>query len=634
MCSSTVSSNTNIDMLNLSRRAYHCLRRAGIDTVEQVVAMSDAELLAVQNLGPTLLTEIREKLSAYLASHPLVSHPLPEQLRPPESESPESTPERRKSPETPRLERPATSQVPISDETDLGALGLSTRSYNALLQADIMTIGQLARIPLGQFVTVRGLGQKSRKELEQKLRAYLADHPMALSELFASDKAELLFPLVDSVPLTPAAQALLDQIPLERLAVPARLHRQLHRWGIESVGELARQLEQASLISRQLGRYLAWLFEQDEAAWADEVAGRGISPLHRMALAGTTLETLVAEWLSALGGRREQVIRWRYGLSAERLTLKEVGQRLSLTRERVRQIQLDALSILEQPRHRERIAPLTALLFHLLADAGGLMNMQQLDAALRRELTVGDVNPINVVRLVLKLGDDFKWLRETKAVGLKSYPLARVDSIQKRFTRLLAQHNTPLPVEELLAHFKGTQLHKKHKDELDDAFLIACLRVHPGIEINEGMCALTRWSNKRLREMILALRELGEPSHYSVIAERTNARLPPDQQASDRNIYAHMHRRSDIFVRVGHGIFGLAEWGLPDDGSLANAAYRVLAEAGHPLHVEALIDRVLETWRARRSSVYAAIASDDRFCRTDRATFGLVEWESEEPDEK
>jgi hypothetical protein len=93
-----------------------------------------------------------------------------------------------------------------------------------------------------------------------------------------------------------------------------------------------------------------------------------------------------------------------------------------------------------------------------------------------------------------------------------------------------------------------------------------------------------------------------------------------------RNVHVHIHRRSDVFVRVGKGIFGLREWGLPDDGNLANAAYRVLHETGHPLDVDTLIDRVLETWRARPASVRTAITSDARFCRRDDGTFALTDW--------
>jgi hypothetical protein len=128
--------------------------------------------------------------------------------------------------------------------------------------------------------------------------------------------------------------------------------------------------------------------------------------------------------------------------------------------------------------------------------------------------------------------------------------------------------------------------------------------------------------------MMMALRELGEPTHYTVIAERTN-HLLPERQTSARNVHAHLHRRSDIFIRVGRGIFGLREWGLPDDGSLANAVHRVLVDAGQPLHLETITDRVLETWRARRFSVYVAIINDDRFRRTAVSTYGLVVWDQE-----
>ena len=159
-----------------------------------------------------------------------------------------------------------------------------------------------------------------------------------------------------------------------------------------------------------------------------------------------------------------------------------------------------------------------------------------------------------------------------------------------------------------------------------------CLQQHPGIVISNGRCALAKWSGRRLGRMVAVLHELDEPTHYSVIAERTNALLPPDQRTSVHNIHAHMQRRPDLFVRVGRGIFGLKEWGLPDDGGLANAAYRVLNEAGHPLHIEELTERVLEIWHARPSSVYTSIVSDERFLRVNASTYGLVEWRNEQPD--
>ena len=55
----------------------------------------------------------------------------------------------------------------------------------------------------------------------------------------------------------------------------------------------------------------------------------------------------VLAWVNDLSGRQKEIISRRYGLMGyETATLEEVGRELNLTRERVRQIQLDALNIL------------------------------------------------------------------------------------------------------------------------------------------------------------------------------------------------------------------------------------------------------------------------------------------------
>jgi carbon monoxide dehydrogenase subunit G len=52
-----------IEVLNLPVRSYNGLRRAGIDTVGQLTARSGAELLALENIGPASVEEIRHKLA-------------------------------------------------------------------------------------------------------------------------------------------------------------------------------------------------------------------------------------------------------------------------------------------------------------------------------------------------------------------------------------------------------------------------------------------------------------------------------------------------------------------------------------------------------------------------------------------
>ncbi len=54
-------------------------------------------------------------------------------------------------------------------------------------------------------------------------------------------------------------------------------------------------------------------------------------------------------WLAHLTERQRQVLEWRFGLNGrEQVTLEQVGHAIGLTRERVRQIQMEALARLRQ----------------------------------------------------------------------------------------------------------------------------------------------------------------------------------------------------------------------------------------------------------------------------------------------
>ena len=47
----------------MSVRSFNCLKRAGINTVRDLVAMTEEELIKVRNLGRKSLEEVKQKLS-------------------------------------------------------------------------------------------------------------------------------------------------------------------------------------------------------------------------------------------------------------------------------------------------------------------------------------------------------------------------------------------------------------------------------------------------------------------------------------------------------------------------------------------------------------------------------------------
>jgi RNA polymerase primary sigma factor len=95
--------------------------------------------------------------------------------------------------------------------------------------------------------------------------------------------------------------------------------------------------------------------DTDDAVFGDFVAGDGPLPDEEVEVS-LRCEAL-AEALRALADRERQVLILRYGLDdSDPKTLEDIGRRLGLTRERVRQIETEALKRLARLREMEAVA--------------------------------------------------------------------------------------------------------------------------------------------------------------------------------------------------------------------------------------------------------------------------------------
>jgi RNA polymerase primary sigma factor len=68
------------------------------------------------------------------------------------------------------------------------------------------------------------------------------------------------------------------------------------------------------------------------------------------------LRTALEELLTTLSPREARILHLRFGLKdGHRYTLEEVGEKFGLTRERIRQIEKEALRRLRHPRRSRRL---------------------------------------------------------------------------------------------------------------------------------------------------------------------------------------------------------------------------------------------------------------------------------------
>jgi len=81
------------------------------------------------------------------------------------------------------------------------------------------------------------------------------------------------------------------------------------------------------------------------------------TPPPEVQLQQTQLETLVQKWMEELGGKQRCVVERRFGLNGHKIhTLGKVAETLEITRERVRQIQLEALQSLRHILQRNGLS--------------------------------------------------------------------------------------------------------------------------------------------------------------------------------------------------------------------------------------------------------------------------------------
>lgn len=138
---------------------------------------------------------------------------------------------------------------------------------------------------------------------------------------------------------------------LQREPTDAELAVELE-WPVEKIGKLRQALQTANTLSL------------DAPTSADSGDGEltlgSVTPDPtegpQDAAIDSDMASLLREALALLGEREQRILRLRYGLEdGQTRTLEQIGQALGLTRERVRQLEKDALSKLRHPAFAENL---------------------------------------------------------------------------------------------------------------------------------------------------------------------------------------------------------------------------------------------------------------------------------------
>ncbi len=368
---------------------------------------------------------------------------------------------------------------------------------------------------------------------------------------------------------------------------------------------------------------------------SQDLPGRDSSLLGRFLseseVAGTSMLKpfkLVSSVLGDLRDRERGVLTARYGLAnggAPKETLESIGQRLTVTRERVRQIENAALKKVSRKFSGSLKPIIKAIESYLLAN-GNVAEIEHL----AQYFNVQQDNPdtqldIKALQLLMDASD--------KVVPLKKQPLFKggwvaktvpqdlLVQIEERAWKILETQGKVMTETDLVR-----QINQQLPTE-DSALIAGVFKVSHRLGLDhEGYWGLSAWPlvmPRRIRDKVfIVLEEVGEPKHFEEITKLVQQKYPSEKKVLNRTVHNELIG-DNRFVLVGRGIYALREWGY-QPGVVADVIKGVLVKAGRPLTVSEIVAEVLKSRRVKKNTIIANLQNRALFKKVAKSTYALV----------
>lgn len=351
-------------------------------------------------------------------------------------------------------------------------------------------------------------------------------------------------------------------------------------------------------------------------------------------------EEILRELLGNLTSREQEILRRRFYLdpakSTEKETLENIGKTLKITRERVRQIEKEAISKLRTlSKELGESSPLvivSELSNSVIEEHGGVMEQEHLVEALRSLANLGkEYNSIILFFFHELFSEKFEYVEESEHnfSGWK-LPFQSLDTfhvIHDILHKIIEREKHLFLLEELLEKVTKALEEKTSQIYLQEPMLLAYLRLSKRIESNVfSEWGLVHWSTVRPRHMndkiyLILMREK-KPLHFKEIAEKINEARFDHKAAYPATIHNELIL-DDKYVLVGKGMYALADWGYTK-GTVSEVIEEIFREKKLPLSKDNIIQEVLKRRFVKKTTIQLALMNKQKFRKIETGEYALV----------
>lgn len=338
------------------------------------------------------------------------------------------------------------------------------------------------------------------------------------------------------------------------------------------------------------------------------------------------LSSIVDNLLLLLSDKEKQVIQKRFNLNSKgKRTLEEIGQEFSVTRERIRQIEKNALSKMKRNVFNTALRNLHEHVSALVRSHGGLMRKDTLVSELSHIALEPEKVALDSLDLSLSLHDDLEVVGNT----INFYPYLRDRALPDYSLKHVANHL----INQLHKYGDVRDVQRVHndlKDVMEDnGFDLAKTKSLIDIDkritlLDNDFVALLEWRHihpRTLRDKIsYILKQEKNPMHFQSIADRISDAKFDGRDVNVQAVHNELIRH-DNFVLIGRGIYALAEWGY-ERGTVAEVIEKILSEKKE-LSQEEIVDQVLKMRQVKKITIMLSLKNNSQFVRVGRRRYRL-----------
>ncbi len=347
----------------------------------------------------------------------------------------------------------------------------------------------------------------------------------------------------------------------------------------------------------------------------------------------TMMKSLLDDFFLVLSDTEKNIIKRRFALTEKqqsRQTLDSIGKHYDLTRERIRQIESNAIKKLQRNVMTSHIQKISEVARSILLENGRMLTHDDLVSKTLKFLHSETSYSGNVVKFAIRLDEK---ITEVKAnLEFKPFyflsPLC-IDDIKSAYKEMKNVLKKAKKVSSFAAIYQkintSITLSKQEIEALSkvsDTF----------IETESGIIGLSKWRDinpKSIKDKAILIFETNkEPLHFIELANAIND-FGDKKQVSTQAVHNDLIRYKD-FVLVGRGMYALSRWGIPA-GTVKDIIAQTLKEFG-PLSRKDVIKKVQEIREVKLNTISLNLQKYPAFVRVGRAVYDFDESQWEEPE--